>query len=151
MDEDTEIAALAEIEREIYSGMEALEDAFERLHSQAEQVRNELQKRCAGLSMAASARRGSSHDQPEVRGPTPSAGGTGYWANAWEGDETFDIGSELGPDDSASNISQGHSRRRRVRDLRRELKTPITVEEENEEEEAAREEIVERRQSRNQR
>src|SRR3954464_1446882 len=41
-DEETEIATLAEIERDIYLGMEALEDAFEALHVKAETVRNAL-------------------------------------------------------------------------------------------------------------
>ncbi|KAF2669734.1 hypothetical protein BT63DRAFT_373316, partial [Microthyrium microscopicum] len=133
MDEDTEIATLAEIEREIYSGMEALEDAFETLHVKAEQVRNELQRRCAGLTRAASARRGDISDgQSEhigIRGNTPANSG-GMWAGNWDDDEV-DTRSELGPDDSASNISH-HHRRRRTRDLRRELKTPVTVAEEDE-------------------
>ncbi len=48
-DEEMEMAVIAEIEREIYSGMECLEDAFERLHLQAETVRNALRQRGAGL------------------------------------------------------------------------------------------------------
>ncbi|KAL8888659.1 MAG: hypothetical protein Q9192_006141, partial [Flavoplaca navasiana] len=36
LDEETEIATLAEIEREIYTSMEALENAFEALHCKAE-------------------------------------------------------------------------------------------------------------------
>ncbi|KAI9763520.1 MAG: hypothetical protein M1835_007797, partial [Candelina submexicana] len=52
LDEETEIAVLAEVEREIYLGMEALEDAFEALHRKAEIVRRALRERGAGLSCA---------------------------------------------------------------------------------------------------
>ncbi|KUJ14358.1 uncharacterized protein LY89DRAFT_538783, partial [Mollisia scopiformis] len=44
-DEETEIQVLAEVEREIYLGMEALEDAFEGLHRKAEVVRRALRER----------------------------------------------------------------------------------------------------------
>ncbi len=57
-DEEAEVAALAEIEREIYQGMEALEDAFEVLHRRAETVRSALRQRSAGLSMRLQQRRG---------------------------------------------------------------------------------------------
>ncbi|KAI4239780.1 MAG: hypothetical protein LQ352_007779, partial [Teloschistes flavicans] len=58
IDEETEIATLAEIEREIYTSMEALEDAFEALHGKAETVRNALRQRGAGLALANQMRRG---------------------------------------------------------------------------------------------
>ncbi|KAF2405619.1 hypothetical protein EJ06DRAFT_535439 [Trichodelitschia bisporula] len=50
IDEDTEIAVLGEVEREIYAGMEALEDAFEALHAKAEGVRAALRARSTGLA-----------------------------------------------------------------------------------------------------
>lgn len=125
IDEETEIAVLAEIEREIYSGMEAMEDAFEHLHNQAELVRRRLRERAAGLSIVAQQRRGSGADGIEVRMGTP--------ANTKDGDESFDdLRSEIGPDDSASNVS--HNRRRKAHRAR-ERRTPAPVEEESEGEE----------------
>jgi hypothetical protein len=144
-DEDTEIALLSEIERDIYAGMEALEDAFEALHTKAELVRNVLRQRSGGLAMAASARRGE-EEQPEIRGSTPWGRGTGTPGfqsgtplrgintpyGVWDGilDDGVDLRSELAPDDSASNISFGgghrrHGRRRANKD--RELRTPASV------------------------
>jgi hypothetical protein len=135
LDEDTEIAVLGEVEREIFGGMDALEDAFEALHAKAESVRAALRARAGGLAMAASHRRGSADIRPEVRGSsvTPSSAGLswpGMPGAIWEGDtdDGVDWKSELAPDDSASNIS---SKRRRKRGERRELKTPNTVAEED--------------------
>ncbi|KAI9923947.1 hypothetical protein AWENTII_008332 [Aspergillus wentii] len=123
LDEETEVAALAEIERDIYLGMEALEDAFEALHCKAEVVRRALRERGAGLSVATQTRRGS---YVEARLGTPSSA---QWDS---GDDDFldDIQS-LAPDDSASNIS---SNRRRRPKRRTERRTPAPVEEEDEEE-----------------
>ncbi|CAO2649071.1 Nn.00g100200.m01.CDS01 [Neocucurbitaria sp. VM-36] len=128
IDEETEIAVLAEIEREIYLGMEAMEDAFEQLHNQAEQVRRRLRERAAALSMVAQRRRGSGI---EVRTDTP--------ANLRDPEEGIDdLRSEIGPDDSASNVS--HNRRRKAHRVR-ERRTPAPVEEESEEEIALAERI----------
>ena len=140
-DEETEIAVLAEIEREIYLGMEALEDAFEGLHRKAEVVRKALRERGAGLSMSLQSRRTShpaiiSSSTPGL----PSAGlGPGYERPNWgEGSDMFsesdwdpgdEMMSELAPDDSASNISSSRHRRPKRRNERR---TPALVEEEDE-------------------
>ncbi|KAI9870281.1 MAG: hypothetical protein M1830_004443, partial [Pleopsidium flavum] len=127
MDEETEIAVLAEVEREIYLGMEALEDAFEALHCKAETVRQALRQRGAGLSMASQARRGSG--AVEVRLGTPALGAGGP---SWESetDDGIDDGmSELAPDDSASNVSRSKHRRPKRRNERR---TPALVEEDEE-------------------
>ena len=141
MDEETEIATLAEIEREIYTGMEALEDAFELLHARAETVRSMLRSRGAGLSLAASARRGPSAADPIATVGTPGIG-PGMWAAGLERvgamygahDEDWDgARSELAPDDSASNISSKRRRKRRDRDREKERQTPAPVEEEDEE------------------
>ncbi|KAK4934232.1 hypothetical protein LTR66_015665, partial [Elasticomyces elasticus] len=133
MDEETEIAVLAEVEREIYLGMEALEDAFEALHCKAEAVRTALRSRSAGLSMAAQARRGSGAEDVGVRMGTPASGlGVAGWENesevGWLGE-----GSELMPDDSASNISYTRRRKKRL-----ERRTPAPVEEEDETSEIGR-------------
>jgi hypothetical protein len=113
---------LAEIEREIYLGMEAMEDAFEHLHNQAEQVRRRLRERAAALSMVAQQRRGSEADDIEVRMNTP--------AGFKDPDEGMDdLRSEIGPDDSASNVSYN---RRRKAHRARERRTPAPVEEESE-------------------
>lgn len=131
IDEETEIAVLAEIEREIYLGMEAMEDAFEQLHNQAEQVRRRLRERAAALSMVAQQRNGFGMGGIEVRTDTP--------ASVRDNDEGFDdIRSEIGPDDSASNVS--HNRRRKAHRAR-ERRTPAPVEEESEEEIALAEKI----------
>ena len=131
MDEETEIAVLAEVEREIYLGMEALEDAFEALHCKAEAVRRSLRERGAGLSMAAQARRGSTAEGIEVRLGTPASTLNGWSGLGWdsETDDGIDERSELAPDDSASNIS--FNRRRRP-ERRTERRTPAPVEEEDE-------------------
>ncbi|MCJ1401316.1 hypothetical protein MMC11_004528 [Xylographa trunciseda] len=132
MDEETEIAVLAEVEREIYLGMEALEDAFEALHCKAEQVRQTLRERGAGLAMASQARRGGGNTL-EARLGTP-ASAYGNAARGWDSetdDGIDDAVSELAPDDSASNVSRSRVRRPKRRNERR---TPAPVEEENEEE-----------------
>jgi hypothetical protein len=129
MDEETEIAVLAEVEREIYLGMETLENAFETLHCKAEAVRRSLRERSAGLAMAAQARRGSMSEGIEVRLGTPaSATGWGDWESETD-DGIDDLRSEIRPDDSASNIS--FNRRRRP-ERRTERRTPAPVEEEDE-------------------
>lgn len=125
LDEETEIAALAEIERDIFSGMEALEDAFEALHCKAEVVRRALRERGAGLSVANQSRRGS---YVEARMGTPFSG-VGAWESGGE-DDFLDDERSLAPDDSASNIS---SNRRRRPKRRTERRTPAPVEEEDEE------------------
>lgn len=124
LDEETEIAALAEVERDIFLGMEALEDAFEALHLKAEVVRRALRERGAGLAVANQSRRGSF---VEARLGTPHLGG-------WESgeDDFLDDDRSLAPDDSASNIS---SNRRRRPKRRTERRTPAPVEEEDEEDE----------------
>ncbi|KAA8642071.1 hypothetical protein EYZ11_005625 [Aspergillus tanneri] len=128
LDEEMEIAALAEIERDIYLGMEALEDAFEALHCKAETVRRALRERGAGLSVANQSRRGS---LVEARLGTPSSA----LGHAWESgeDDFLDDDRSLAPDDSASNIS---SNRRRRPKRRTERRTPAPVEEEDENDEA---------------
>ncbi|MDI1493487.1 MAG: hypothetical protein OHK93_005277 [Ramalina farinacea] len=145
LDEETEIATLAEVEREIYLGMEALEDAFEALHQKAEVVRSALRERGAGLMAQASQRRRAVAGSMSVLDPrmgTPAS--CGVWA-VEGGESTDDDGdatgsewgdgadgqSELAPDDSASNISRSRVRRPRRRTERR--KTPAPVEEEDEE------------------
>ena len=129
MDEETEIAVLAEIEREIYLGMEALEDAFEALHCKAEVVRRTLRERGAGLSMASQARRGGANTlEARLGTPASAVGGSRGWDS--ETDDGFDdLGSELAPDDSASNVSRSRVRRPKRRNERR---TPAPVEEEDE-------------------
>jgi hypothetical protein len=141
-DEEAEIAVLAEVEREIYAGMEALEDAFESLHRKAESVRRALRERGAGLSMMAQTRRVSAGFDGSVefaRLSTPSFSqghNQGYSAEESEVDIESDWGgdeaqSELAPDDSASNISSSRHRRPKRRNERR---TPAPVEEEEEDE-----------------
>lgn len=138
MDEETEIAVLAEVEREIYAGMEALEDAFEALHTKAEQVRDLLRQRSAGLSLAANARGGSGFEAAYATVGTPdlvgSAGlsGWGWNREGRDGDEDVweDLKSEIVPDDSASNISR-RRRRRRHGDTKGKTRT-ATVEEADE-------------------
>ncbi|KAL3475213.1 hypothetical protein BJX99DRAFT_247731 [Aspergillus californicus] len=128
LDEEMEIAALAEVEREIYAGMEALEDAFEALHCKAETVRLALRERGAGLSIANQNRRGTF---VEARLGTPAS------AYPWESgtdDDFLDDTQSLAPDDSASNIS---SNRRRRPKRRTERRTPAPVEEEDEGEEGS--------------
>ncbi|KAL8911776.1 MAG: hypothetical protein Q9171_003109 [Xanthocarpia ochracea] len=127
LDEEIEIATLAEIEREIYTGMEALEDAFEALHGKAEMVRNVLRQRGAGLAMASQIRRGSVGDG----GALDARLGTPAWDGESETDDGLgDDGSELWPDDSASCISR--TRRKRRGGRRWERRTPALVEEDEE-------------------
>ena len=141
-DEETEIAMLAEVEREIYQGMEILEDAFEGLHRKAEMVRRALRERGAGLQVSLQSRRTSHPDIISAGTPGPmSAGlGPGYERPAWgdggselNSESDWDPGeemmSELAPDDSASNISSSRHRRPKRRNERR---TPALVEEEDE-------------------
>ncbi|KIW01345.1 uncharacterized protein PV09_07117 [Verruconis gallopava] len=137
MDEETEIAVLAEVEREIFMGMDALEDAFEALHIKAEEVRAALRARSTGLSVAAQRRRGSFAQGLEALSATPSVG-TGVWGTSGvdEDDWLDDSRSELRPDDSASNISYGRRRRKHHRDKERR-ETPAPVEEEDEESDGA--------------
>ncbi len=131
-DEETEIATLAEIERDIWCGMEALEDAFEALHLKAEMVRQALRERGAGLASMQQRRRGGLGDGIEVRMGTP-ASGLGV-DGRWEAETDDGLGdwegvSELAPEDSASIVSS--SRRRRPK-RRNERRTPALVEEEDE-------------------
>ena len=129
IDEETEIAVLAEVEREIYLSMEAFEDAFEALHLKAETVRRQLRERGAGLSMASQARRGSCNLDARLGTPASGFGGVNGWDS--ETDDGIDDGmSEIAPDDSASNISRSRMRRPKRRNERR---TPALVEEEEEE------------------
>lgn len=147
MDEDTEVAVLAEVEREIYAGMDALEDAFEALHAKAEQVREALRARNAGLSMAAARRRGTYGDQydPIAVSGTPSMGiGQAIWAGYGDEEQDWndDAKSEIRPDDSASNISFN---RRRRRHWDKERRTPAPVEEEDEDVSVITEEYIKQR------
>lgn len=126
LDEDTEIAVLAELERNLYTDMERLEDAFETLHSRAELVRQLLRERSAGLTMQATLRRGSM--DPGVRLDTPASGFTDFED---EDDDGLGDTASLAPDDSASQIS--FNRRVRKRKERR-TPAPAAVVEESEEE-----------------
>ena len=124
MDEETEIAILAEVEREIFLGMEALENAFENLHTAAESVRRRIRERGAGLSIAAQNRRGgsSSNNILEARMDTPAS----LYGGEHDGDDWMnDVMSELAPDDSASVISKNRIRRKR----RDERRTPAPIDE----------------------
>ncbi|KAL0937937.1 5-methylcytosine g t mismatch-specific dna [Colletotrichum truncatum] len=134
-DEEMEMAILAEVEREIYQGMEALEDAFEALHLRAEVVRTALRNRGAGLARSLQNRRridvlpnpGSGNSQSSGY-ERPSWAQSDYDANSdddWGGDDF-----ELAPDDSASNISSSRHRRPKRRTERR---TPAPIEEDDEE------------------
>ncbi|KAJ9155495.1 5-methylcytosine g t mismatch-specific dna [Pleurostoma richardsiae] len=137
-DEETEIAALAELEREIFLGMEALEDAFETLHQRAELVRTALRQRSAGLSVSLQRRRGGvGASRIDV---LPQSGGSSgaYDRPAWAADDDGSMASEsdwggddfeLAPDDSASQISSSRQRRPKRRDERR---TPAPIQEEDE-------------------
>lgn len=145
MDEETEIAVLAEVEREIYLGMEALEDAFEALHLKAEGVRRALRDRNAGLTMASQARRGSGAGAIEARLGTPASmnGGGNAWGWDSETDDGIDDGlSEIAPDDSASNVSRSRRRRPKRRGERRGTPAQdfVAIEEEDDDEEAERRE-----------
>jgi hypothetical protein len=137
-DEETELATLAEIERDIYAGMEALEDAFEALHNKAEVVRRALRERSAGLAAAAQRRRGTMGGGIEVRMGTPASGipplYEGSLSGRWDAETDDGLGEwdglgEIEPDDSASNISSARRRRPKRRNERR---TPALIEEEDE-------------------
>lgn len=137
-DEETELATLAEIERDIYAGMEALEDAFEALHNKAEVVRRALRERSAGLAAAAQRRRGVMGGGIEIRMGTPASGilpsGENGIPGRWDTETDDGLGdwdgsSEIAPDDSASNISSARRRRPKRRNERR---TPALIEEEDE-------------------
>ncbi|PHH59302.1 hypothetical protein CDD81_3394 [Ophiocordyceps australis] len=135
-DEEMEMAAAAEIEREIYAGMEILEDAFEKLHHKAEMVRTALRQRGAGLMQSFQNRRridvlsnpssGNSHGSAYER-PHWTAGSEGD--NASEDEWALDD-ADIMPDDSASNISSSRHRRPKRRTERR---TPAPIEEDEEE------------------
>lgn len=137
-DEEAEVAALAELEREIFNGMEALEDAFEKLHEQAMAVRDALRRRGAALQMSLQQRRGG---LGAARGidVLPLSGSSGVHDRpAWGDDESVDGAdsewgaddiSELAPDDSASQVSSNRLRRPK---RRRERATPAPIEEEDE-------------------
>ncbi|KAK8068505.1 hypothetical protein PG996_007617 [Apiospora saccharicola] len=134
-DEEVEIAVLAEVEREIYQGMEQLEDAFEKLHHRAEMVRNALRQRNAGLMMSIQNRKGANGIDvlPQSSGDSTRDGyARPGWANGDDDSESdWDHDSEsLAPDDSASNISSSRHRRPKRRTERR---TPAAIDEEDEE------------------
>ena len=132
LDEETEIAVLAEVEREIFLSMDYLEGAFEALHYKAEAVRQALRERGAGLAQANQRRRGI-FDMDSMAGTPASHMGEGHKAWESETDDGIDDGmSEIAPDDSASNVS---SSRRRRHKRRTERRTPAPVEEEEEEDE----------------
>ncbi|OAA75119.1 hypothetical protein LEL_07107 [Akanthomyces lecanii RCEF 1005] len=132
-DEEMEMAAIAEMEREIYQGMESLEDAFERLHQHAEVVRTALRQRGAGLMQSLQSRR--KVDVLPAQTPTPGIGQERpSWAPSSEGDAPSDDDwfeeYDIMPDDSASNISSSRHRRPKRRTERR---TPAPIEEDEEE------------------
>ena len=130
MDEDTEIAVLAEVERNLFNDMERFEDAFEILHSRAELVRDLLRKRSAGLSMQAQLRRGSGASEVGVRLGTPASVVTDFEDDVETDDDGLADLASLAPDDSASQISVNRRERQRKRHERRT--TPAVVEEEEE-------------------
>ncbi|KAL1304916.1 hypothetical protein AAFC00_003831 [Neodothiora populina] len=140
VDEDTEISVLAEIERDILRGMDYLEDQFEKLHYQAEAVRERLRARATGLTLTAKARRGSLASEPGVRLASPVNGLDGRFsglAGPWtpdlqEGTYLDDGRSELAPDDSASQIGYGSRKHRRDGRSSRAARTPAPVVEEDE-------------------
>ncbi|KAG6192086.1 hypothetical protein E4U27_003868 [Claviceps purpurea] len=135
-DEEMEMAAIAEIEREIYTGMESLEDAFEKLHQKAESIRTALRRRGAGLMQNLQSRR-----RIDVL-PTPVSGNSqhsGYERPPWAAGSDAEVPSDddwglddmdIMPDDSASNISSSRHRRPKRRTERR---TPAPIEEDDEE------------------
>jgi hypothetical protein len=138
-DEEAEVAALAELEREIFNGMEALEDAFEKLHEQAMGVRDALRSRGAALQMSLQQRRGGLGVGGRGIDVLPMSGSSGgYDRPSWGDDESVDGAdsewggddvSELAPDDSASQVSSNRLRRPK---RRRERATPAPIEEEDE-------------------
>ncbi|SPN99760.1 uncharacterized protein DNG_02611 [Cephalotrichum gorgonifer] len=136
-DEEAEIAALAELERSIFSGMEALEDAFEILHSKAEAVQTALRQRNAGLMQSMRSRQ-----HIDVYGGLPGSGNpvggaaeAPYWAMSEDGAAASDSDwgaddFDIKPEDSASNISSSRHRRPK---RRMERRTPAPIEEDEEE------------------
>ncbi|KAK1069790.1 hypothetical protein LTR74_004669 [Friedmanniomyces endolithicus] len=117
MDEDTEIAVLAEVERNLFNDMERFEDAFEILHSRAELVRQLLRERSAGLSLQSQLRRGGTSDTGAfVRLDTPASGVTDFEDGDEIGGDDDGLGDavSLAPDDSASQISVNRRHKRRV-------------------------------------
>ncbi|OAA60046.1 hypothetical protein ISF_06057 [Cordyceps fumosorosea ARSEF 2679] len=132
-DEEMEMLAIAEMERDIYQGMESLEDAFEKLHHQAELVRTALRQRGAGLMQSLQSRRRV--DVLPAQTPTPGIGQERQtWAPSSEGEAPSDDDwfeeYDIMPDDSASNISSSRHRRPKRRTERR---TPAPIEEDEEE------------------
>ncbi|KAA8628430.1 hypothetical protein SMACR_05428 [Sordaria macrospora] len=84
-DEETEIQVVGELEREIFNGMEALEDAFEKLHEQAMGVRDALRRRGAALAMSLQQKRGLGYRGIDV---LPLSGSSGaYDRPAWADEE----------------------------------------------------------------
>lgn len=145
-DEETEMAVIAEMERDIYSGMEMLEDAFEKLHHRAEVVRTALRQRGSGLMQNLQNRRridvlpqgqtpgldsrATSAQGYYGRSPSPWTGSMASEADAASDSEWGLDDVELMPDDSASNISSSRHRRPKRRTERR---TPAPIEEDEEE------------------
>ncbi|CAJ2502156.1 Uu.00g095500.m01.CDS01 [Anthostomella pinea] len=115
-DEEIEMVALAGIEQGIYQGMEALEDAFEKLHERAEMVRHALRQRNKGLLMSKQRRRLGKIDMLPQLSDTSAGNERPSWATGddykvmsesdWDEDD-FDIA----PEDSASNIPSSKYRR----------------------------------------
>ena len=137
LDEDTELAVLAEVERNLFTDMERFEDAFELLHSRAEVVRQLLRERSAGLAMQSSLRRGSAGEGAFARIGTPATdfegedGGGGSewgWGKFGPREGGGDDAESLAPDDSASQISVNRHHRKR----RGERRTPAPLAEEDE-------------------
>ena len=134
LDEDTELAVLAEVEREIFLGMDAIEDAVQALHLQAQNVRLALQRRGAGLAMQARMRREEAaaamgRAWTGTPGADPGFEGIGVGEGVSRGptpagldDDGFSDVISLAPDDSASNIGwrAKEVRRARERDTNRE-------------------------------
>ncbi|KAL5598330.1 hypothetical protein BROUX41_003611 [Berkeleyomyces rouxiae] len=129
VDEEAEIAALNELELEIFNGMEALENAFETLHLHAQSVRNALRQRSAGLTQ--------SRKRPEVLLGSGNSLASNYerpmWAQGADGEDSDDDWADdcdmIAPDDSASNVA---SNRRHQHKRRQERRTPAPIEEEEE-------------------
>lgn len=133
-DEEMEMAIIAEIERDIYKGMEQLEDAFEKLHHRAELVRTALRQRGAGLMQNLQNRRridilsgpssGNSQKSGYERPPWAESDRDPGSDDDWACDD-----GDIMPDDSASNISSSRHRRPKRRTERR---TPAPIDEEDE-------------------
>ena len=132
LDEDTELAVLAEVEREIFLGMDAIEDAVQALHLQAQNVRLALQRRGAGLAMQARMRReeaaaamgraGTGTPGVGLNGEETSRGLAPAGVRTDADDDGFSDVISLAPDDSASNIGwrTKEIRRAKERDSNRE-------------------------------